>query len=72
LESGYYQKAQNFFNKTRINSPAYFEDATWYLAMTHLKQEQTSKTIVLLKELLDDKKGFYYSKSAKLIITLEK
>lgn len=72
LESGYYTKAEDFLATVRINNERYFDEATWYLAMTHLKQENKAETLVLLDELLQDEKGFYYQKASNLKASLVK
>ena len=67
LEESYYEKAIKSFNTVRINSERNYEDATWYLALTHLKKEDTTTTKNLLDELIrNDAKGdAYYTKKAK-------
>jgi len=67
LEESYYEKAAKSFNTVRINSERNYEDATWYLALTHLKKEEISSAKDLLDELIqnDVKGNGYYTEKAK-------
>ncbi len=72
LEAGYHQKAEDFLSTVRINSERYYDEATWYLAMTALKKGDNTETLLLLDELLDDKTGYYFQKATDLKANLSK
>jgi len=66
LEANYHQKAEDFLSTVRINSERYYDEATWYLAMTALKRGENAETLSLLDELLDDETGYYFQKATDL------
>lgn len=52
--------------KVQKGKTTYKEDATWYLALAHLKKEDNATAINLLDQLLALNNGFYYKKAQAL------
>jgi len=52
--------------KVQNSKTKYKEDATWYLALSHLKTADNTTTIRLLDQLLALNNGFYYKKAQAL------
>ncbi len=73
LETGYYQKADDFLTTVRINSERFFQDATWYLVLTKVKSSQKDEAVDLLEDLLKkNDAGFYAEKARALLKELRK
>jgi tetratricopeptide (TPR) repeat protein len=58
LMDGNAAEALPYFEKLRFNSDRYYEPATWYLAMSHIRLEQKDTARLLLQELAS-KQGDY-------------
>lgn len=66
-EAEQYPQAIDCLEKVRINSPIYFEESTWYLALIHLKQRKVTTARTLLQELAKIPDGYYTSKVRTLL-----
>ena len=51
LEIGNTEKAIDLLSTVRMNSPTYYEDATWYLLLANLKLKNIEEVKTLSKEL---------------------
>jgi tetratricopeptide (TPR) repeat protein len=54
--------------QTREADTLYYEEATWYLALAHIKLDNSSQALVELKKLLDLPESRYH-KRAKILIS---
>lgn len=52
LETQQFDKAIDAFKRTRVNSQEYYENATWYLALSYIQGDQTNKAKNILRELI--------------------
>lgn len=66
LEFGNLHRAEEELQTVRINSDTYFEEASWYLALLHVKNKNKIEAIQLLDELLQIEDGFYHQKAEQL------
>lgn len=66
LEKGQTAAAIPILEKVQSSQTTYKEDATWYLALAHLKKEDKTTTIQLLDQLLALNNGFYYKNAQAL------
>jgi len=66
LEKGNTTAAIPLLEKVQKSKTKYAEDATWYLALSHLKTADNTTTISLLDQLLALNNGFYYKKAQAL------
>lgn len=70
LERGEAEKALEFLKATRINVPAIYGEATWYLAMAHLKLNQIQECKELLSQIkVDDR--IFHRKAQELLAQLK-
>lgn len=67
-----YAAAIDYFGDTRQSSPNYWEDATWYLALTYLKQGDRTMASVLLEELIQRDLPYYQERAIELKDKLDK
>lgn len=72
IELQEHNEAINLLEIVRLNDEKYFEDATWYLILAHLKMNSIEDAKVLLSDLLQQKQGFYYQKARDLLFELSK
>ncbi len=70
LELNYLQKAQDYLSTVQINSPRYFQDATWYLSLVSLRMNDMEKARLYLKQLLQEADSFYTPKAKELLDSL--
>ncbi|MFK7932658.1 MAG: tol-pal system YbgF family protein [Saprospiraceae bacterium] len=70
LESSELETAASYLETARINSERYYDAATWYLALTHLKLGKVNSTQLLLRELMQSKDTYYVNKAANLLAEL--
>lgn len=69
LEQKQYEKAIQYFETASTNT-LFQSEAQWYLALTYLKQEKTSKAIELLQVLKQESSDYYANKADELINAL--
>ncbi len=67
LESGEAAAAAEQLETARINSEQFYEEASWYLALAHIRMEEPREARTVLKELLKYKDGFYKEKATALL-----
>lgn len=65
LEEDNLETAIDFLEKVKINDPNLKEDATWYLALAHLKNKNNLAAKQLLSELIG--KSAFYGENAKAL-----
>jgi tetratricopeptide (TPR) repeat protein len=70
MESSRYNRAIEQFEYLLSNYYVYGQEATWYMALCHLKTGNTAKTKALLRELSKEK-GIYREKSVNLLRKLD-
>lgn len=70
LEVNELEQAASYLETARINSDRYYDAATWYLALTHLRLENTNSTKILLRELMQSKDPLYANRAADLLAKL--
>lgn len=51
LELGNLNKASDYLMKARINSEQFYPEASWYLALTHIRMGANNEALKLLEEL---------------------
>ncbi len=66
LESGHSELARHYLSGLRINEPDFYEDATWYLALTEVKAGEKAAAKVLLEELMKLPQGIYFEEVGDL------
>jgi len=71
LESGHPELARHYLSGLRINEPDFYEDATWYLALTEVKAGDKAAAKVLLEELMKMPQGIYFEQVQELYEKLE-
>jgi len=71
LEKGNITAAIPILEKVQKSKTTYKEDATWYLALAHLKKEDNATAIRLLDQLLALNNGFYYEDAKALKAKLQ-
>lgn len=67
LEENQLEKAIDYLEIVRFNSTEYYDAATWYLALTHLKLEKEQETKDLLGDLSSTKDPFYAKRARTLL-----
>jgi len=67
LESGHSELARHYLSGLRINEPDFYEDATWYLALTEVKAGDKAAAKKLLEELVKLPQGIYFEQVKELI-----
>lgn len=65
IETNQYKKAETFLNDIRQGTSAYKDKATWYLALSKLKQHDFEGSKVLLRQIPQDAED--YDKAQELI-----
>lgn len=71
LETGQAENAINNLETARINSDRFYEDATWYLALAHIKLNQRDDAGLVLQDLIKNEQGHYFAKAKKLLEDLQ-
>lgn len=66
LEKGQTKEAIPLLKKAQSSKTKFGEDASWYLAMAHLKESNATASIQCLDQVLAIKNGFYYDKAKAL------
>ncbi|MEM9823478.1 MAG: hypothetical protein AAF985_20510 [Bacteroidota bacterium] len=66
LELGKYAKAAEHLALSRINHKEYYEQATWYLILAELKQNNQATVMDLLEDLSNSPDSSYRQKAMKL------
>ena len=66
LEKGQTNEAIPFLEKAQSSKTKFAEDATWYLALAHLKQKDKATCMQYLEQVLAIKNGFYSDKAQAL------
>jgi hypothetical protein len=69
IETNNYTKAQLFLDQLREGNSVYKHKATWYLALSYLKQDKKEECASTLKEIPSDAEDF--DKAQKLLNELE-
>ncbi len=70
IELGETRQAIAYLERVRLNDPQYYEDATWYLILAHLKLQEKEEAQALLDDLLKIDQGFYEAKAQQIKTTL--
>lgn len=63
----YLAKAANYLEMTRLNNSVYYTSATWYLALTNIKQGKINEAKQILKDLRNSNDSFYVKKAKALL-----
>lgn len=71
LETGQTENAIDNLETARINSNRFYEDATWYLALAHIKLNQRDDAELVLQDLIKNEQGHYFAKAKKLLEDLQ-
>lgn len=66
LEKGQTEEAISILKKAQSSKTKFSEDATWYLALAHLKEKDNTNSIQYLDQVLATKNGFYYDNAKAL------
>ena len=66
LEMNQYAEADKELSTVRINSDLYFEEASWYLALLHIKLDKIQEAHAFLDEIIELKNSFYHEKAIKM------
>ena len=66
LEKGHSKMALPLLEKAEKSKTKFAEDAAWYLALAHLKLEDSSNSVNYLDKILLLGKGFYFEKASAL------
>ena len=67
LEANQLQKAVDYLTVARINSEAYYLEATWYLALAYLKRNESEEARIILTELAKQNDDYYNKKAETLL-----
>ncbi len=67
LEEGQTEKAKELLMTVRINHELYYEEASWYLALAYLKDDQPSAARPILEELSRQEVGLYRDRAISLL-----
>lgn len=67
LESEQTKEAIRALTRVRLKESRYYEPATWYLALAHIKNEEWTLAKLLLKELWESDSHAYAQRSEELI-----
>ncbi|MEO1408311.1 MAG: zf-HC2 domain-containing protein [Bacteroidota bacterium] len=70
LEMGAPRRAIGHLERVRLNEPQYYEDATWYLILAHLRLEEEDEARALLRDLLRLEAGYYETPARELLEAL--
>jgi len=71
LEANQLAAATEQFKIARINSEAFYEEATWYLALIHIRLKDAAAAIPLLEELAQGEGSNYKAKATALLEDLK-
>jgi TolA-binding protein len=63
LETGQEARAADLMEQVRINDPSYYPEATWHLALAHVKEGDTQEARILMTELAGGEDAFYSEKA---------
>ena len=63
LETGQESRAADLMEQVRMNDPSYYPEATWYLALAHVKEGDTQEARILMTELESGGDAFYSEKA---------
>ena len=66
LEEGNYPNAIDYLSTARFNDEQYYEEASWFLALAYVKNDNKIDARIVLDELLKIENGFYSKKAAAL------
>lgn len=66
LEMNQYEVADKELGTVRINSDLYFEEASWYLALLHIKLDKPQEAHAYLDEIIELENSFYHAKALEL------
>lgn len=66
LEEGNYPNAIDYLSTARFNDEQYYEEASWYLALAYVKNDNKTDARIILDELLKIENGFYAKKATAL------
>ena len=66
LEMNQYEEADKELSTVRINSDLYFEEASWYLALLHIKRNKIKEAYTFLDEIIELEKSFYRDKALEM------
>ncbi len=67
LEINQFEKAIEAFKKVRINSEKHYEKATWYLALSYLREQQPDQAKTILKELIASASPYKIEEAKKIL-----
>ena len=67
LKSYQLNKSIALLKTTRINAPKYFEEAGWYLALAHIRNEQLEDATLILQEIVESGETVYMEKADALL-----
>ncbi|MFK8102214.1 MAG: hypothetical protein AB8G15_06815 [Saprospiraceae bacterium] len=63
-------EAIHYLSICRINSARYYEDASWYLALSHLQRGDKKEAKIILEELQGIENGYYEKEVVRLLTEL--
>lgn len=72
LEKGQTEEAITSLKKAQSSKTKFSEDATWYLALAHLKEKNSTNSIQYLDQILAIQNGFYYNNAKTLKAQLKR
>ncbi len=72
LEMDEFEKAEEELSTVRINSDIFFEEASWYLALVHIKTDNIVEAEVFLNEIIKLENSFFYDKAIEMNSRLQK
>ncbi len=67
VEAEQYELAQTWLENVRFNAPEYYAEATWYLALAHLRAGERKECMALLEELQEAKDADWAEQAANLL-----
>ncbi len=67
MEVGQFDIAQTWLESVRFNAPEHYAEATWYLALRHLRAGEREECISLLQELQEAKDPDWAERAATLL-----
>lgn len=71
LKSYQLDKSIELLKTTRINAPKYFEEAGWYLALAHIRNEQMEDAKLILRETIESGETAYAGKAVDLLAEID-
>lgn len=67
MEAGQFDLAQTWLESVRFNAPEHYAEATWYLALRHLRAGKREECIALLEELQEAKDADWAERAVALL-----